>query len=286
MTTTADTTAVTPRELWTLFEPVHAVTYFSPEAVTAFEDAGLRGFWRGYFAGRSAPLGVTGPRPVAAAFCSFAPSMVAQSLPAVWDVVTPGQTLEVRRAGARAALARLLGDQEERVAEAAGLLAEAAEAADLTGRPLAAANAALEVPKDPLDLLWHTATVLREHRGDGHVAAQVAADLDGCEILALRVGIDLPRSELQPYRGWSDEEWDASVERLAERGLLTPEGKATDAGRALLTEIEEGTDRAAARPWAGVDTGRLHRALEPLARTVARTLRFPNPIGLPERSGV
>ncbi|AXU15308.1 hypothetical protein I3J09_22280 [Streptomyces clavuligerus] len=283
MTTTADATAVTPRELWTLFEPIHAVTYFSPEAVTAFEDAGLRGFWRGYFAGRSAPLGAAGPEPVTAVFCSFAPSMVAQALPAVWGVVTPEQTLEIRRAGARAALARLLADQGDEVEEAAELLAVAVDAADMTGRPLAAANAALGAPKDALDLLWHAATVLREHRGDGHVAAQVAADLDGCEILALRVGIDLPRSELQPYRGWTDGEWDAAVERLTGRGLLTVDGEATDAGRALLEGIEEATDRAAARPWAAVDTGRLHRALDPLARAVARTLRFPNPIGLPER---
>ncbi|MER6912878.1 hypothetical protein ABT354_14515 [Streptomyces sp. NPDC000594] len=285
MTTTAATTAVTPRELWTLFEPIHAVTYFSPEAVTAFEEAGLRGFWRGYFAGRSAPLGTVGPEPVAAAFCSFAPSMVAQSLPAVWEVISPEQALEVRRAGARAALARLLADRDDEVERAGGALAVAVEAAEATGRPLTAANRAIGAPKDPLDLLWHSATVLREHRGDGHVAAQVAADLDGCEILVLRVGIDLPRSELQPYRGWTDEEWEAAEARLTGRGLLTPDGKATDAGRAVLAGIEEATDRAAARPWAAVDTVRLRQALEPLARTVARTLRFPNPIGLPESTG-
>ncbi|MQS39231.1 hypothetical protein FFZ77_27735 [Streptomyces katsurahamanus] len=285
MATTADTTTVTPRDLWTLFEPIHAVTYFSPEAVDAFEEAGLRGFWRGYFAGRSAPLGMAGPEPVAAAFCSYAPSMVAQALPSVWEVVTPEQALDVRRSGARAALARLLDGQREGVERAAVLLAEAAEAADLTGRPLTAANAALPWPDDPLDRLWHAATILREHRGDGHVAAQLVADVDGCEILALRVGIDLPRSELQPYRGWSDGEWDAAVRRLVGRGLLTGDGKATEAGRRTLAGIEEGTDRAAFRPWAAADLPRLTDALEPLARTVAATLRFPNPIGLPERTG-
>jgi hypothetical protein len=45
------------RRMWSLFEPVHAVTYFSPEASAAYAEAGLRGFSRGYFAGRAAPLG-------------------------------------------------------------------------------------------------------------------------------------------------------------------------------------------------------------------------------------
>ncbi|MFC5151512.1 SCO6745 family protein [Streptomyces amakusaensis] len=282
----ADTAVITPRRLWALFEPIHAVTYFSPEAVTGFEEAGLRGFWRGYFAGRSAPLGVSAPEPVTAAFCSFAPSMVAQALPSVWETVSPERALEVRRAGARAALTRLLAGQEKEVERAAELLAGAAVAPDCTGRPLTAANVALPWPEDSLDRLWHAATILREHRGDGHVAAQVAADLDGCEILTLRVGIDLPRSELQPYRGWTDPEWDAAARRLVERGLLAPDGRATEEGRRTLAEIEEATDRAAARPWAGVNLGELTGSLGPLAETVARTLRFPNPIGLPAGEGV
>ena len=32
------------RVMWTLFEPLHAVTYFAPEGRAAFEAAGLRGF--------------------------------------------------------------------------------------------------------------------------------------------------------------------------------------------------------------------------------------------------
>ncbi|MFF8957111.1 hypothetical protein [Streptomyces sp. NPDC014894] len=281
----ADTAVITPRRLWTLFEPIHAVTYFAPEAVAAFEEAGLRGFWRGYFAGRSAPLGGLAPEPVTAAFCSFAPSMVAQALPSVWETVRPERTLEVRREGARAALTRLLAGHEAEVERAAELLAGAAGSPDCTGRPLAAANVALPWPSDPLDRLWHASTILREHRGDGHVAAQVAAGLDGCEILVLRVGIDLPRSELQPYRGWTDAEWDAAAERLIDRELLTPDRRATDAGRDTLTTIETATDHAAARPWASLDTTDLDRVLLPLASAVARTLRFPNPIGLPLHGG-
>ncbi|MFI1012270.1 hypothetical protein [Streptomyces sp. NPDC020965] len=285
MTSAADTTVAATRDLWTLFEPIHSVTYFSPEAVATFEEAGLRGFWKGYFAGRAAPLGTADPGTVTATFCSYAPSMVAEAVPSVWRVVTPGDALELRRKGARAALARLLAGHEERVEQAAELLSAPATAPDCTGRALAAANAALPWPRDPLDRLWHATTVLREHRGDGYVAAQVAADLDGCEILVLRTGIDLPRSELQPFRGWTDGEWDAANRRLVDRGLLDTEGRATEEGHRTHTTIEEATDRAASRPWSAADVARLGEALIPLSDAVSRTLRFPNPIGLPERRG-
>ncbi|MCD0484269.1 hypothetical protein LO771_18170 [Streptacidiphilus sp. ASG 303] len=270
--------------MWRLTEPLHAVTYFTPEAAAAFEAAGLRGFWRGYFAGRAAPLGPVGPAPVTAAFAGFAPAVVARALPAVWRTAPPERVLEARRDGARTALRRLLAGHAAAAEEAAPLLARATDGLDTAGRVLSAANAALPPPDDPLDLLWHCATVLREHRGDGHVAAWTAAGLDGCETLVLRAGIDIPRTELQPHRGWTDAEWDAARERLAARGLLDPDGSATGGGRALHRAVEEATDRAAARPWAlfgPLAADRLAALLAPLARACAASLRFPNPIGLP-----
>lgn len=273
------------RRLWTLFEPVHAVVYFAPRSRSAFEAAGLRGFWRGYFAGRAAPLGAVGAPAVTAAFFSFAPGMVARAVPAVWGTVPPGEALRLRREAARAALARLLAGLDREVERAAGLLAGRLAALDCAGRPLAAANAALPAPEgDPLDLLWHAATVLREHRGDGHVAALVAADLDGCEALVLRAGADLPRAELQPYRGWTDGEWTAATDRLAARGLLAADGTATGAGRRLRARVEAATDTAASRPWSGDPAGAeaVAAALAPLAARCAAVLRFPNPIGVPD----
>ncbi|NWF26261.1 hypothetical protein HW130_08250 [Streptomyces sp. PKU-EA00015] len=273
-----DTTKNTPRTLWSLIEPVHAVTYFAPESHAAFEEAGLRGFWRGYFAGRAAPLGPVGPGPVVAAFFSFAPAMAARALPSVWDRVSPAEALAVRRSGARAALRRLLAGLETETARAAELLTPYARDLDVGGRPLAAANAGLPWPDDPVDRLWHCATLLREHRGDGHVAALEAAGLDGCEILALRAGIDLPRSELQPHRGWSDEQWSAACQRLTDRGLLGPDGTATDAGREVHRAVEAATDGAAVGAGAADE---LLKTLTPLSRACADALRFPNPIGLP-----
>ncbi len=83
--------AATARRMWALFEPVHVISYFAPAAREAFEQAGLRGFWRGYFAGRAAPIGLTGAAPVVASFFSFAPAMVARAVPGVWDLVTPAE---------------------------------------------------------------------------------------------------------------------------------------------------------------------------------------------------
>ncbi|HEY3734711.1 MAG TPA: hypothetical protein VGL63_12430 [Streptosporangiaceae bacterium] len=131
----------TARAMWTRFEPVHAVTYFSPEARSAFEAAGLRGFWRGYFAGRAAPLGIAGPAVVGASFFSFAPAMVQRAVPGIWELITPDEALRARLAGAAGALRRLLPGLEAQAAAAADLLDRAAGELDCGGRVLAAANA-------------------------------------------------------------------------------------------------------------------------------------------------
>jgi hypothetical protein len=300
-------TAATARRMWALVEPVHVISYFATEPRQAFEQAGLRGFWRGYFAGRAAPIGLTGAAPVVASFFSFAPAMVARALPGVWDLITPPDALAVRQAGAVAALRSLLGVPDGvpapgPISTAANRLADLTTGLSCAGRTLGAANATLPVPAETLARLWHAATVLREHRGDGHIAALVAADLDAPEALALRAGVDLAasgahsvgsnchvpagwnRAHMQPARGWTDEEWDAAAARLGGRGLLLPDGTATQAGTELHREIEHATDVAAARPWArltGRQAAELADLLLPIARACAVVLPVPNPVGVP-----
>ncbi len=297
-----DNAAATARQMWTLFEPVHVVSYFTPEARAAFEQAGLRGFWRGYFAGRAAPLGQADAPAVVAAFFVFAPAMVGRAIPGVWELATPAEALAARQAGAVAAVRRLLdlnpGDQvAAAVTAAADELTAVASELDGAGRSLAAPNLALPVPDEPVPRLWHAATLLREHRGDGHVAALVAAGLDGAEALALRAGVDRAgdgirshvaaswkREQMQPARGWTDAQWDAADERLMTRGLLDAERAATSAGVALHRDIEHATDQAAARPWTsfGPDrTAALAQLLQPIARACATAMPFPNPVGVP-----
>jgi hypothetical protein len=276
--------AATARRMWTLFEPVHAVTYFAPEALAAFKAAGLRGFWRGYFAGRAAPLGAAGPEVVTASFYNFAPAFVARALPSVWELISPADALRVRREGAVAALGALLAGREAEVKTAAGLLEQALDGLDYPGRPLAAANGALPGSDDDLGRLWQAATTLREHRGDGHFAAVLAADLDGAEVLVLRCGLDMSRETMQPIRGWTDEQWDAAADRLADRGLLGAAGTLTEAGRELHAAVEEATDQSAERPWVllGEDgLAELVEVLMPLAVACAQLVPYPSPIGVP-----
>ncbi|MGN6791774.1 MAG: SCO6745 family protein [Streptosporangiaceae bacterium] len=270
------------RRMWTLFEPIHAMTYFAAEARAAYEAAGLRGFWRGYFAGRSAPLGRVSSAPVTASFYTFAPQMVGRALPDVWDLITPDQALAVREAGAVSALTRVLGDLTEAAGVAADMLAVAADGVDCSGRVLAAANASLPVPSGPVARLWHAATVLREHRGDGHFAALLAADVDGCESNVLRAAFDLPRETIQPLRGWTDDQWDAAAGRLTGRGMIGDDGAATPAGTALRAGIEATTDAAAARPWLDEEfAADLADVLFPIARACSAELPALNPVGVP-----
>jgi hypothetical protein len=265
------------RQFWQLYEPLHAVTYFAPEARAAYEQAGLRGYWRGYFAGRAAPLGAVRAGPVTALFFSFAPAMVARAVPDVWERASPQSALAARLDGAVAALRAVLPPEPARWAAAAGLLEAAAGAAVTAGRALGAANAALPRPDDVLARLWLAATVLREHRGDGHVAALVDAELDGCQALVLRDALYGGRGQLQPNRGWTDAEWDAAARTLTGRGWLDGYGCPTAAGEAAHAAVESRTDRLAAT----VDEARAVDVLRPLAHAAAAVVPYPNPMGLP-----
>lgn len=235
-----------PRQMWHQLEPVHATLYFSP---AAFEQAAGLGYdigsrWPSYFAWRSAVLGAAGPRLVAATFYSFSPAMIAEHVPAIWTVATPGQVLQARLAAVDRTLPAHLVP-----AEAAELAMRAAETVDVTHRPLAAANLDLPWPQEPHLALWQAYTVLREHRGDGHLTALQAAGLDACEALVSFASVGAAPVANFAGRGWSQEEWDAARERLAGRGLIEADGSATAAGRALRDQVERHTDELAARPW-------------------------------------
>jgi hypothetical protein len=270
------------RRLWTLFEPLHAVTYFAPEGRTAFEAAGLRGFWRGYFASRSAPLGLAPAAVTTALYANFAPRMVERAIPSVWELAAPDAVLAARQDGSVAALSRLLDGAD--VSEAATVLQHVAASAPTSGRALGAANAALPWPTEPLAVLWQAATVLRELRGDGHVLAQLAVGLDGLSTMVLRCGRDLDRAALQPNRGWTDEEWSDSETRLVDRGLLGPDGHITPAGIDTLDRAEALTDELAQEPWTIAGSGVTARFAElaaPLSQAARTALPPVNPIGLP-----
>ena len=283
-TAAGDRDARAARVLWQLYEPIHAVTYFAPEAKAAADATGLRGFWMGYFAMRAAPLGAVGPDVVTAAFYNFPPEMVQRSLPDAWSCADPAAALAARLEGAAAALRSIGVIDDSRISEAADLAWEAAQACDIAGRVLAAANGAQPAPGDPLQRLWQATTTLREHRGDGHVAALVAHGVGPTEAHVLKVAAGEADADYnRKARQIDDDSWCAATETLERRHLVTG-GELTDAGRRLRNEIERATDLAAATPWRvlGPDrTRRLAGLFRPIATAVMGSglLPLPNPIG-------
>ena len=274
------------RTAWHHLEAVNAVVYFSPECRDGLKNAGLRGFWMGYFAGRAAPMGAVSAGVVEATFYNFAPAMVRRSIPDAWDVADPESVLVARRQSAALALRRLAPEAESALPGLLPHLLRAVENGEGGGRPLFSANRDLSV-SDDLAGLWQVATTLREHRGDGHVAILAEADVDGCEAHVLVAATEGRPPELfLDSRGWSIEAWEAAADRLRGRGLVTAEGGATESGRHLRSAIEQRTDQLAMQPYLALsmeEMGVVIRTLSGISRAIVESgqIPFPNPMGLP-----
>ncbi|MEU3623292.1 hypothetical protein BS329_24000 [Amycolatopsis coloradensis] len=274
------------RRLWEAVEPLHAVVYFAPETAAAAKAAGLPGWWMGYFAGRVAPLGPVPEPPVTAMLFGFAPRMVARSLPDAWEYAEPAVVLRSRMDAVEAALGRIL-PADAPFEELADLLEQAVIGCDFAARPLAAAWSSVARPASAAARVWLAATVLREHRGDGHVLSAVAAGLRGLDTTLTHIGTGaITREVIQINRGWSDDDWDESVGRLTGRGVLDGELRLTEAGIALRQRIEDETDRLATGPLEALGTGgaaEIERIAVPLSRRIFDdgAIPLPNPMGAP-----
>jgi hypothetical protein len=260
------------------------MVYFAPEASASYIGLGLKPE-AGYFASRSAAMGAVGADTVIATFYNFDPRLVRAAIPEAWSVTSPAAVLEARLQAADGALRRMLGgavDSPEMV-RAAGLARRAAERAALRyeGRPLFAAHAGLAWPEPPHLMLWHAQTLLREFRGDGHIAVLVQHDLGPVEALVLHLASgELPGTFLRDSRGWSDAAWDAGVDRLRRRGLLEPEEIAgadgsslalSPQGVVLRNEMEDATDRLAVFPYEALgeeECSELRTLARPFSQTV------------------
>jgi hypothetical protein len=270
-----------------IIEPIHIVTYFSQEPLAALADAGYKGFWMGYFAGRAAPLGPVEADVVFSTFYNFSRQHVSRAIPDAWSFAPPSAALVARQRGSAAALQRAFAQLEvdADVRSAVEHLRTAALSAPEEGRTLFAANRALPWPDEPVATLWHAATLLREHRGDGHVAALVAAGIGGREANVLQVAAGaVPREVFTVARHYDEDEWRDVVQRLMDRGLIDASGGLTDRGVDLRAEVEDRTDRAALTAYGALSDQQLDllvASLTPLARAVIRTGDIPDvtPIG-------
>ncbi|MCF3175987.1 hypothetical protein IPZ61_22050 [Streptomyces sioyaensis] len=275
------------RSLWLLTEPLHAVCYFDDDCRDMGKDLGLKGFWMGYFAARTAPMGALEPAAATAVLGVFAPGMVARALPAAWSVVSPAHVLDERGSRAARALRGIDPELEQRAAELLPPLQTIVDEAPGTARPLFAANRALCDHADPVERLWQLVTAVREFRGDAHLAVLADEGLDGCEALVLAAAAGrVPGDTMRQDRGWSEEDWAAAADRLRARDLVDARGDATEHGRTERERIEAATDRLAGRLLHSLpeaQTEAMLHALDPVVRRIlaAEVLPFPNPIGLP-----
>ncbi|MEU6404293.1 hypothetical protein [Streptomyces sp. NPDC046985] len=250
-----------------VLNPLHSSLYFSPDLRRELSEVGVEDPKGAYFAARAAVLGAVGPGTVTATFSNFRYELVARHVPEVWRKASPETVLAARTRAADATLRRLLGEEavaSEAVAEAAELALRATEACSRTARPLYAGNADLPVPAEPHLALWHAATLLREHRGDGHLAALLEAELDPLEALVSHTatGKGMTPKWALDARGWTREHWDAAAARLRDRGLLDAEGELTETGVALRRDLEARTDRLDRAPYEHLGAAGVQRLTE------------------------
>ncbi len=263
------------RKTWRTLEPIHGMIYFVPEANAGYKSIGLHGR-SGYFASRAAPMGAVDAAVVVATFFNFEPGLVHDAMRGVWERTTPAAVLEARLHAVDTALRRADPDAATgtAIAEAAALARRAAEVAceHPEGRPLFAGHAALAWPDEPHLVLWHAQTLLREFRGDGHIAELVTREITGLEALVLHAATgEVPKAALTATRQWTDEQWAVAVDALAARGWVDADGEFTAAGRTIRDEIEARTDALGLAPYRALGDGGCER-LRALARPLSKAI--------------
>ena len=263
------------RRMFALIEPIAAVNFSAAEPNEAMAELGFRGYWDGYFAGRAAPLGTAPAEVVHAAFYNFADGEVARHIPKVWETTSPVAAYAARLQGCAAALRRILdGVATSDAARAGELLTKAAVSAPTEGRVMYAGLRALSTPDAPLAVLWHAANMLREHRGDGHIAALITEGIGGLEshvLCSLDMGI-YPAESFGRIHHLPKEQLATLMDGLRDRGLINASGLFTATGRATKDRIEALTDALAVAPYAALTRSELDEVialLEPMAQQIA-----------------
>ncbi len=257
--------------MFDLVEPIGVIPYSADEPNEAMFALGFTNYWDTYFAGRAAPLGMVSAEVVDALFYNFAPGEVARHIPKVWRTTTPEAAIAARQIGCANALRRILGDRIDTPAfgRATELLTKAATSAPVEGRPMYAALRAIPLPDDVVARLFHAASMLREHRGDGHIAALMVEGVGGLEAHVLfALDMNMPAEKFGRIHHLPAAQLGAVTDGLRHRGLIGDDGWLSDQGRAAKQRVESLTDDLASKPYESLGPGELDElmtALEPLA---------------------
>jgi hypothetical protein len=265
----------TARRMFELVEPIGVLPFGDGALGEVVEALGLENIWDGYFAGRAAALGRVPAEVVHALFYNFFPGEAARHIPRVWELTTPQAAFAARDDGCVRVLRRVLGDiaTTPGLVRAADLLAQAAVSAPTEGRAMYAALRALSLPEEPLARLFRAATLLREHRGDGHIAALVSHGIGGTESHFLgAIAMGMPGADSGRVHHRPRAELAAIEEGLRTRGLVDGRGRFTAAGRETKDQIEALTDTLAQPPYDALTDAELQELvaeLEPIAARLA-----------------
>lgn len=271
---TGEVDASTARRLWRALETYHGMIYFVPEADEEYQAVGIEPGRMGYFASRAAPMGPVPADVVVATFFNFCPDLVRSVIPRAWELASPADLLAARLRAVDRALRKALGEgiASDDIDEAASLARTATEACTPQGRPLYAGHASVPWPDEPHLVLWHAVSLLREFRGDGHIASLLTEGVGPLAALVLHASSGaVPPKVLRSTRAWPDDQWDAMVAQLAAAGLIDRDGSATEAGAALRQRVEHRTDELALAPWQHLGTEGCARLRE-LGKAASRAL--------------
>ena len=266
-----ETTSAIARRMFELVEPIGVIPYSADEPNETMFALGFTNYWDTYFAGRAAPLGLVPAEVVDALFYNFAPGEVARHIPNVWRTTTPDLAIAARQLGCVKALRRILGDRVDTpsFALAAELLTKAATSAPVEGRPMYAALRAIPIPNDVVARVFHAASLLREHRGDGHIAALMVEGVGGLEAhVLLALDMNMPAEKFGRIHHLPAAQLGAVIDGMRDRDLIGEDGWLSEHGRAVKQRVESLTDRLAARPYESLEPSELDElvgALEPLA---------------------
>ena len=263
------------RRMFDLVEPIGVIPYSADEANEAMFALGFTNYWDTYFAGRAAPLGLVSAEVVDALFYNFAPGEVARHIPKVWRTTTPAAAIEARRIGCANALTRILGDHIDTpaFARATELLTKAATSAPVEGRPMYAALRAIPAPEGVVARFFHAASLLREHRGDGHIAALMVAGVGGLEAhVLLALDMNMPAERFGRIHHLPAAQLGAVIDAMRNRGLIGDDGWLSEHGHAVKQRVEALTDELAAKPYENLEPAELDELMAALAPLAALLL--------------
>ena len=275
----SDSMSAVARRMFELVEPIGVIPYSADEPNEAMFALGFSNYWDLYFAGRAAPLGLVPAEVVDALFYNFAPGEVARHIPKVWSTATPELAIAARQVGCVKALRRVLGDRVDSssFARAADLLIKAATSAPVEGRPMYAALRALPIPDEVVARVFHASALLREHRGDGHIAALMIAGIGGLEAhVLLALDMDMPAEKFGRIHHLPAAQLAAVIGGMRGRGLIDPDGWLSDQGRSVKRRVEAFTDALAAKPYECLQQSELDELIEELEPLAALLLAAQN----------